>query len=215
MSEQCSREVYCEDALPWLEKNTPLEGCSLITSLPDTSGLPDLSFKEWRAWFIRAAVLTLTATPDDGVTIFYQTDIKIEGTWVDKSFLLHLAAEEAGSALLWHKIACRKPPGTAAFGRPGYGHLLCYSRGVRDVVKTSYTDVLESTGEMTWSQAMGMEVCELACKYVKSHTTTQKIVDPFCGYGTVLSVANRMGMDAIGVEIGKRRARKARVLDAF
>lgn len=206
------RTVWCEDALPWLERNTPLLGCSVITSLPDVSGFAGLGLPEWRGWFIAAAGLTLSATPDDGVTIFYQTDIKRDGSWVDKSYLCHRAAEQQGASLLWHKIACRKPAGQVNLGRPAYSHLLCYSRGVRDHSATAYPDVLTTTGEMTWSQAMGLEACKLACKYVLSHTSTRTIVDPFCGWGSVLAVANALGMNAVGVELAKKRAKKARSL---
>src|SRR5688572_29358983 len=126
------RQVWCEDALGWLERQRPLASCSVITSLPDVSGMPSLGLDGWRSWFIDAAELVLEATPDDGVTIFYQTDIKVDGTWVDKSYLCHRAAERANAPLLWHRIVCRKPAGESNFGRPAYSHLLCYSRAVRD-----------------------------------------------------------------------------------
>lgn len=206
------REVFCQDALPWLQEHGPVPGASLITSLPDTSGLSELTLDEWRHWFVAAAAACLRATPDEGVTIFYQTDIKREGLWIDKSYLCHQAAEQAGSQLLWHKIVCRKSPGATAFGRPGYGHLLCYSRTVRDRIAQSYTDVLPETGQMTWSRATGVAACELACRYVRSHTDSRVIVDPFCGTGAILAVANRLGFSAIGVELGRRRASKARSL---
>lgn len=206
-----SRLVYCEDALGWLERHAPLPDCSLVTSLPDVSAFPKWSIEQWRAWFVSTATKVIHATPDDGVSIFYQTDVKRDGTWVDKGYLCQRAAEEAGSALLWHKVVCRKPAGTPVFGRPGYAHMLCFARRVRDS-SAPYPDVLSSTGEMTWSQAMGLNACELACRYVLSHTETRTIVDPFCGLGTVLAVANRLGMNAIGVEIANKRARKARSL---
>lgn len=206
------RTVYAEDALPWLAARTPLAGCSLITSLPDVSSFPALGLDGWQRWFVDAAELVLRATPDDGVTMFYQTDVKLDGTWVDKSRLCHQAADRHGAALLWHKIVCRKPAGTVNFGRPAYSHLLCFSRGVRDGGRHAYPDVLAEPGEMTWSQAMGLAACQLACKYVLSHTTTRTIVDPFCGRGSVLAVANDLGLTAIGVELNVRRARKARNL---
>lgn len=206
------RSVWCEDALPWLERNAPLAGCSLITSLPDVSAFSKLGLSEWREWFIRAAELVLLATPDDGVSIFYQTDIKRDGTWVDKSYLCNRAAEAQGVALLWHKIVCRRPPGQGNLGRPAYTHMLCYSRGLRDSAARAYPDVLETTGKMTWSQAMGFAACKLACEYVLSHTSSRTIVDPFCGWGSVLAVANGLGLDAVGVEIGPKRASKARNL---
>jgi hypothetical protein len=123
-----------------------------------------------------------------------------------------LAAERQGAALLWHKIVCRKPAGQVNLGRPAYTHLLCYSRGVRDRVAQGYPDVLPATGKMTWSQAMGVAACEVACQYVLSHTVTRTIVDPFCGEGSVLAVANQLGLTAIGVEISRRRAQRAKNL---
>jgi hypothetical protein len=207
-----ARTVFCEDALPWLEQRAKLASCSFITSLPDVSGLPELGLAAWQSWFITAAELTLAATPDDGVTIFYQTDIKRDGLWLDKSQLCHQAARQHGAALLWHRIVCRKPAGQANFGRPAYSHLLCYSRAVRDRASPPYPDVLPATGALTWSQAMGIEACRLACEYVISHTATRTIVDPFCGWGSVLAVANQLGLDAIGVERNRKRARKARNL---
>lgn len=205
------RAVYCEDALQWLSRSAPLHDSSVVTSLPDVSAFPRLSLGQWKSWFMDAAARAMLATSDTGVCIFYQTDVKRNGTWVDKAYLCQRAAEDAGVALLWHKVVCRKPAGDPVFGRPGYTHLLCFSKHVRDR-PAPYPDVLSSTGLMTWSQAMGVKACELACRYVLSHTHTRTIVDPFCGVGTVLAVANSFGLNAVGVEIAGKRARKARTL---
>jgi hypothetical protein len=59
---------------------------------------------------------------------------------------------------------------------------------------------------------MGVEACAVACRYLVAHTPTRTIVDPFCGRGTVLAVANALGLDAIGVDIGAKRCRTARAL---
>jgi tRNA G10 N-methylase Trm11 len=36
------------------------------------------------------------------------------------------------------------------------------------------------------------------------------VVDPFCGQGSALAAANAHGLDAIGVELSRRRAAAAR-----
>lgn len=205
-----SRTVHCEDALGWLDHNE-LTGCSVITSLPDVSEL-GLPIPEWKKWFEAAAHKVVTRLPETSVALFFQTDIKKEGEWIDKGFLVSKAAERANATLLLHKIICRFQPGTITFGRPAYSHLLAFSRGVKLDLSTSSPDVLPDAGEKTWTRGMGRKACELAIKFVQSHTSDRTIVDPFCGHGTVLAVANQMGLDAIGVELSAKRARKARTL---
>ncbi len=208
------RTVDCEDALAWLDARPVLEGSSAIASLPDWSEFPSLSLADWKAWFIRAAARILERVPPEGVAIFYQTDVKEEGTWVDKGYLVSRAAEEVGVDLLWHKVVCRRPPGTVTFGRPAYSHMLCFSRGVRVDMAKSTPDVLPEAGEVTWTRGMGVEACLIACRFILEHTRTRTVVDPFCGHGTVLAVANALGLDAVGVELSRKRARKARNLRA-
>jgi hypothetical protein len=207
-----ARTVHCADALAWLEGQGVLAGCSLITSMPDVSEFPSLTLDEWKEWFVRTASLVLSRCPDEGVSIFYQTDIKKEGTWVDKGYLVQKAAEQSGHALLWHKVVCRTPPGSITFGRPAYSHLLCFSRGIRADLSKATADVLPQAGEVTWTRGMGVQACLVACQYVLRNTSTRTIVNPFCGHGTVLAVANALGLEAVGVELSRKRAKKARSL---
>ena len=206
------REIHHADALIWLAERESLPGCSLITSLPDFSEFSAYTLEQWKEWFVQASRLVLSRCPDDGVTIFYQRDAKRDGIWVDKAFLIQKAAELSGHSLLWHKIVCRAPVGSTTFGRPSYSHLLCFSKGIRDEVCHATPDILPQAGEVTWTRGMGLKACEFACRYVLEHTNTRTIVDPFCGHGTVLAMANQMGLRAIGVEKGKKRAKKARAL---
>ncbi|MCI0569844.1 MAG: site-specific DNA-methyltransferase [Myxococcaceae bacterium] len=210
-SGQEARTVHCEDAVAWLSRQPVWEGWSAITSLPDVSEVA-MELPAWRAWFVDCAALLLSRVPPDGVAVFYQTDIKREGTWVDKGYLCQQAAEREGCALLWHKVVCRRPPGTVTFGRPAWAHLLCFSRGVRVDLARSTADVLPETGEMTWSRAMGLAACVAAVRWVRENTRSHTVVDPFCGEGSVLAVANALGLSAVGVELSRRRCRRARNL---
>ncbi|MBI3554656.1 MAG: SAM-dependent methyltransferase [Deltaproteobacteria bacterium] len=209
---QNTRIVHCEDALAWLEAQPVQQGCSFITSMPDVSEFPKLTLEEWKSWFTAAAALVLSRCPDDGVAIFYQTDIKVDGAWVDKSFLVQKAAEQTGHALLWHKMVCRSNPGLTTYGRPGYSHLLCFSKIVRIDLARCCTDVLPQAGDTTWKRGMGTEACLHACRFVLENTATRTIVAPFCGHGTVLAVANQLGLGGIGIERSPKRARKARAV---
>ena len=58
-----------------------------------------------------------------------------------------------------------------------------------------------------------VEACRLACRFVLEETSTRTVVDPFCGRGKVLAVANALGMDAVGVEIARKRAKQSRSLE--
>lgn len=213
-----SRTVHCCDAVEWLKSQSfALEGCSFITSMPDISelqGHQQLSVADYKSWFISTAQLVLSACPDNGVAIFFQTDIKVNDTWLDKAYLVQRAAEDTGHALLWHKVVCRVAAGTATYGRPSYHHLQCFSKGVRVPAAASTPDVLPAAGETTWTRGMGTAACTAACSFVRSHTSTGTVVDPFCGHGTVLAVANQLGLNAIGVEISMKRAKQARKLSA-
>lgn len=206
------RTVECADALVWLEGREVLAGCSVITSLPDVSEFPMLSLAEWKQWFIRAAVRVMAKVPTEGVAIFYQTDVKKAGAWVDKGYLISKAAEAVGCEMLFHKVVCRRAPGTVTFGRPAYSHLLGFSRGVRVDLGRATPDVLPEAGDVTWTRGMGVQACLAACRFIQEHTPTRTVVDPFCGHGTVLAVANALGLDAVGVELSRKRAKKARAL---
>jgi hypothetical protein len=208
-----AREVHVGDGVAWLARAAPLpSGHAIVTSLPDHSEVPELGFEGWRRWFVETAALACRAVAGEAVAIFYQTDVKRDGRWVDKAFLVQRAMEEAGSALLWHRVVCRVPAGTTTFGRPAYAHLLCSSRALRVAPRQSAPDVLPELGEMTWPRAMGRAACEAVAGFLLAHTACRTVVDPFCGLGTMLAVANAHGLAAVGVERSAKRAERARRL---
>lgn len=208
-----SRLVHHADGIRWLQENPLTVHQALVTSLPDVSELPALGFDGWKRWFVDTSALACRQVADTSVAIFYQTDIKHDGRWVDKAYLVSRGAEEAGSSLLWHKVVCRATPGTTTFGRPAYAHLLCFSRELRLLPGQSSPDVLPELGEMPWSRAMGTAACAAVCRFLRTQTACTTVVDPFCGQGTMLAVANSHGLDAIGVELSARRAARARKLE--
>lgn len=207
-----SRVVHHGDALAWLDAHRPLAGASVVTSLPDLSEVPALGLPGWRRWFEDAAALTMEAVPDEGVAIFFQSDIRRDGVWVDKGAMIARAAERARMALLFHKIVCRKPAGTVTYGRASYSHLVGFARVLRPSPRRSTADVLPDAGFMPGPKSMGVNACVDACRFVRTETATRTIVDPFCGLGTVLAVANALGLDAVGVDLSVRMCRRARNL---
>jgi len=206
-----NRIVHQTDAIAWLEDSRLPADHALVTSLPDSSEL-SLPFEQWESWFTRTAELVCRSAAPDAVAIFFQTDVKREGQWIDKSFLVQQGARAAGARLLFHKIVCRAPAGVTTFGRPGYAHLLCFSQALRLTPAQSSADVLPTMGKMTWARAMGIDACNATCRFLLQHTACRTVVDPFCGVGSMLAAANAHGLDAIGVERSPKRAARARTL---
>ncbi|MBK6919606.1 MAG: SAM-dependent methyltransferase [Deltaproteobacteria bacterium] len=206
-----TRTVICGDALVWLATAELGPAHAVVTSMPDHSEIGG-TLDAWRTWFIDAARLCCTRVHPDAVAIFYQSDIKHDGRWIDKGHLVHTGADQAGASCLFHRIVCRKPAGTLGFGRPLYTHVLAFSVNGRLPQGHGAPDVLPELGEMTWSRAMGTQACDRICEFLRSATACRTVVDPFCGVGTMLAVANRHGFAAVGVERSPKRARKAGTL---
>ncbi|HXH76613.1 MAG TPA: hypothetical protein VNJ08_16700 [Bacteriovoracaceae bacterium] len=206
------RIVLCEDALVWLEGHEALAGSSLVASMPDISEFGHLSLPEWKDWFIRTASLILSRCPDDGVTIFYQSDIKVEGEWVDKGYLCQKAAEALGFKLLWHKIICRAPAGTITMGRPAYSHILCFSKSLKADMSKSSADVIPDMGDKAWERGMGLTACLMIAKFIKEQTPSSLVINPFCGHGSMLAAANAFELKAVGIERSPKRAESANKL---
>lgn len=209
-----SRLVIQADATAWLAEHPAQPGDAIVTSLPDVSELPALGpgLDGWKNWFVDAAA-QLMAWPEPGLpALFFQSDVRYQGQWVDKSYLVQKAAERVGALLVFHKIVCRHPPGTLTQGRASYSHLLAFTLGQQLIPKKPSADVLPDAGDMPWSRAMGTRACEAACRFLQAETSTRRVVDPYCGKGTVLAVANSLGLDALGVELSGKRCRAAQKL---
>ena len=214
------RLVICADAVNWLESSEELLTGSVFTAIPDVKDVVQFNSMKniteravlYRQWFTRIVHAIFKRLPDGQVAIFSQTDAKFIDTdgqvleWIDKSHLCSTVASQHHCTLLWHKIALN---GDAEVGqyRPAYTHLLCY--GKRFTYHTSLfrtPDVLDR-GLMTWQKATGLDSCILGIAFLCFVVHTPMVVSPFCGHGTVLSVANYFGLQALGIEISPKRAR--------
>jgi hypothetical protein len=206
-----AREVVCADAIAWMRERGPVAGACAITSLPDVSEV-GLALPVWRSWFLEAVRLVIAAVPDGSAALFFQSDIKRDGVWIDKGALVTRAAEDAGARILFHKIVCRRPPGILTMGRPGYTHLIAVSRAMKCPDVLPIPDVITDAGRQPWVRAMGVRAAAHAVRFARDQVRATTVLDPFCGVGTVLAVANAFGLDAIGVEKSAKRAAQSRQL---
>lgn len=229
-----SREVLCEDALLWLEamgeQGLPA-GCCVLTGVPDIHEVDPEGkngIDEYQKWFQRVVELVLTRIPEGSLAIFMQTDVKVQSEhtavsrlgnegcywrWLDKSYLAISAMERVpGARLLWHKIIFAGLVGGGG-GRnssvAGYSHFLCFTKGEKPEPLGSFPfpDVLRK-GLSTWVAGSGAQALEEVCTYLVARGCSL-VVDPFCGEGAVLAVANALGIGALGVELSKKRAKLA------
>jgi len=111
-------------------------------------------------------------------------------------------------------------------------------------IKWGSPDVLPLRGTMIWARGMGLDACEFLVKYCMTRVgagvssdvcvsgkcklvganrsaasawhpiVLDTLVDPFCGYGSVLAIANDVGLNAVGVDLSRRRCRGAARLSA-
>lgn len=205
------REVHCTDALAWLKQAGRIKDACAVTSLPDVSELR-LTLPDWRTWFLATTRLVIDCVPDESAAVFFQSDIKRGGEWIDKGALVVRAAEDAGARVLFHKIVCRREPGLLTYGRPGFTHLIAVSRSMVCPDVLPIPDIIIDAGRQPWVRAMGIRAAAHAVRFARDTVKAQTIVDPFCGVGTVLAVANALGISAIGVELARKRCALARDL---
>ena len=188
-----------------------MPGVCAVTSLPDVSEV-GLALAVWRTWFREAARLVIDAVPEESAAVFFQSDIKRDGEWVDKGALVMRASEDAGARVLFHKIVCRRPPGMLTLGRPGFTHLIAVSRGMKCPDVLPIPDVIVDAGRQLWVRAMGVRAAAHAVRFARDQVKATTVLDPFCGVGTVLAAANRLGLAAIGVEKARKRCEIARTM---
>lgn len=195
------KKIICADAIKWMATSN-LKG-SVVTSLPDPEEI-GATPEEWRSWFVNAASLAMMLAKNSAPSIFYQTDRKANGHTHSKAGLLLEAAARCGVSLLWHKIVLRRNVGAIDLHRPGFTHLMAFSANGKPGVASP--DVIER-GEMIYPNAMGIKVARFAVTFAGQ--ADRLIIDPFCGRGTIPSVADALGFDSIGVDIDNSQCEKA------
>lgn len=198
------RTVLTQDSIPWLADH--INCGAIVTSLPDAEEM-EMPIWAWRDWFVGAAGACMASVDQDQPSIFYQTDRKADGGIESKAHLLFNASRIHGLRVIWHKIALRRQVDCVDLFRPTYTHLIAFSR--RCKVGSTTPDVIHR-GTTLYKNGMGVEAARVAVQF--AGRTSKTIIDPFCGRGTVLAVAEEEGFDAIGIDIDPEQVEFARTV---
>lgn len=201
------RRFICSDSIPWLNENRNIG--SIVTSLPDSEEI-GLTIQEWSEWFYRASALCMLSASPAAVSVFYQTDRKCSGELHSKAALLFRAASDTGVHAIWHKIVLRRAVGATDIHRPGFTHMIAFTKEARP--GTATPDVIER-GPMAYPNSMGENAASVALTAAMRCGT--RVVDPFCGRGTVPKIADALGMEALGIDIDPKQIEIASTPDLY
>jgi hypothetical protein len=191
-----TREVICGDSLDILKGFKDLH--CIITSLPDMEEIGLKNIPDYYHWMEKACDTLIGTLSQKGIIFFYQTNRKYQGTVIDKNQLITTKFFMAGYSKVFEKIVLRQAPDTVDRYRPTYTNLFAFSETLKAHQPTP--DVIYR-GEMLYKNAMGMNAIKVCLDYVREHVECRLVLDPFCGQGSVLKVANDYGYDSIGIDI--------------
>ena len=217
------RQVICCEAIEWMSKIGTLPG-SVVTGLPDITEMKELGDEGYEGWFVNTVAEIITRLPVGEVAIFHQTDARVDRPdTLSKSEMVlkgwRMAQEQTPSSnyyLLWHKISIAAPCGTIKMGRPAYTHMMCLSNGIMESNDNRYCNFpdVSDRGPLLWSRSMGIVAAVKSVQFIKHICPTESpVVDPFCGHGTVLAVANALGFSSLGVDLSPKCVKKAQKAD--
>lgn len=202
------RYVVHANALHWL--GTQDDNGVIITSLPDLSEL-QTDREGWENFTRAACEALIFSLKETGIIFFYQTDRKYQGITIDKKSFISNIFHSYGFETIMSKIVLKQAPETSNLFRPTFTNLFAFSKEIKSGKPTP--DVIYG-GKMIYKNAMGFNACAVCLDFLKSkgYDSETVIVDPFCGQGSILKMANDAGFNSIGVDIDINQTKKAELL---
>jgi len=196
---------HVADARDYLQQHQDVG--SIVTGPADAAEMgmqPDA----YPAWLYDMTQALLRSTSRDAVTITLTTDRKHDGGIISKAGIILRACHDLGGhRVLWHKIALRRQPGRTDLHRPGYTHVICMSRAARPGPATP--DVIPA-GPRLYANGNDLNSAQVALDMAAR--TSTRVLDPFCGRGTIPVIAAAMGLTATGVDIDADQITRAQQL---
>ena len=161
---------------------------------------------EYVHFFRTVADLIFSKLKSGCYAVFIQTDRKYNREWIDKSLILSSLAAQNGLKIVWHKIVLQRDVDATDTYRPTYSHMLCYSR---DGTTGSATPDVIPVSKKSYKNATPPEAARRAVEFIAKYSKNKTIVDPFVGRGTITSLANQYGLNAIGIDIDPKQCQIA------
>lgn len=182
---------------------------SVFTSIPDMEEINQKKPDDYINWFKNRALDIMQKTDPNGYCIFYQTDRKKKGGLISKSSLLLQVASTLDLKVIYHKICTTTKPGKTNFFRPGYTHLICFSK--KGTSGRATPDVFPS-GKKIYKNATGFGACIEAFSFLQKKRINL-VYDLFCGAGSIAFIGKKyFDMEVISVDIDPDQCRKTEEL---
>lgn len=201
------RWVICADAYQYIKAS---DGGfkAVICGVP---GLAEtgLEWEDWQEWANFHISAICEKMDPNGVFMVYCTDRRKNGRLLDRQHVLSAYAQASGLRPIFHKIILRRDPGKSDLFRPAYSNLIAFSKNITAGSPTP--DVIHA-GRMEYKNAIGANASRFAMEFFGRKTDTETVLNPYCGSGSVLKIANEYGFRAIGIDNDREQCEYAKNL---
>ena len=202
-------KIICDDAFKWLETQKDTSLPTIVTGIPDLDELENLNknemtVQEYSDFFKSAVKLIMKKVQDDQYIIFMQTDRKMKGQWIDKSYLANTVANELDIHLLWHKIIQNRDG--IYLQRPTYTHLLAFSK--KGTPGEAFQDIVSCGQHLYKNGSSPNATCHIM--HFLNKKKIKHIIDPFSGRGTIPFIASLFKINSIAIDIDPKQCQYAK-----
>lgn len=196
-------KVIHTDSIKFLQQKENNSLPTIITGIPDMDEV-NMEEDQYIKWFEDVCDLIYKKVKKNEYCIFIQTDRKVNGKWIDKSFYLQKVANQNGINLLWHKIVLYRDVNSIYLQRPTYGHMLCFS--YQNGPGRQFPDVIYGKKKL-YKNGTSIEPLNYVMNLC-NEKNIKLIIDPFAGYGTISFMAKKYNISSISIDIDDKCIQK-------
>ena len=173
-----------------------------FTGIPDFEELGDKNIAKYETFIFATLQHVDRIVKRDGFVVFCQTDRKMDGGIYAKHVEIIRIMKENHFNLKDYKILVKDRTDKVNLYRLNYSHILVFTKEGKIPLSKKKGDYLKDLWVYTMPENKNFwpeEFCDLV---VSTFTLpTDLVVDPFCGRGTVLKSAKKLGRYYFGAEI--------------